>query len=152
MPRLIGWSILTCLAIAFGVSMLGTITYRLGNAEISLWSGGIEIDWRSTQYTFRDGPDRAGYAAPPAGFRGYVLRRRLKDVQWAPDLDASDRRLFVPLWMPFAAVAAGMLAGVVVGRFRTPLGFCRCGYDLRASPGQCPECGRASPCQSAAPR
>lgn len=56
--------------------------------------------------------------------------------------------VFVPDWALFAAAAA--LPAVWVGGLRRRLrrrrraerGLCRaCGYDLRATPGRCPECG-----------
>ena len=63
-----------------------------------------------------------------------------------------DDRLAAPLWpfmALFAVLPAAWLAARVTGRVRAARrrrrGFCPgCGYDLRATPGQCPECGRAS--------
>jgi hypothetical protein len=57
------------------------------------------------------------------------------------------RSIDVPLWMPLAF--GGVLPGVLLARGlrarlrrRATLGLCvHCGYDLRASPGCCPECG-----------
>ncbi len=44
----------------------------------------------------------------------------------------------VPLWVPLAVACLG----VVVPRGRRRAGTCRsCGYDLRATPDRCPECG-----------
>jgi hypothetical protein len=61
------------------------------------------------------------------------------------DYDASLRRVEVPLWL--LAVMFAVLPGIVFiprvrrGRAVGP-GTCRsCGYDLRATPGRCPECG-----------
>jgi hypothetical protein len=56
------------------------------------------------------------------------------------------RNLVFPLWLP-----AGLLALLPCAqayrrqrRGQRP-GLCRtCGYDLRASPGRCPECGHAA--------
>jgi hypothetical protein len=54
----------------------------------------------------------------------------------------------VPTAVP--ALAAGLLSSVFLGRVllarrRNHVGTCRaCGYDLRATPGRCPECGTAS--------
>ena len=63
----------------------------------------------------------------------------------------SYRQFILPYWMAFAAT--GMLPAVRVGvggarrirsRRRLGLGLCvGCGYDLRATPGRCPECGTA---------
>lgn len=56
---------------------------------------------------------------------------------------------FVRYWavMAFALVPTAVRAGQVVGarrkRRRGSSGECvECGYDLRATPGRCPECGR----------
>jgi hypothetical protein len=59
------------------------------------------------------------------------------------------RAYFVPYWalLLVAAVAPGKLAR---GRYRayrrSRRGLCAgCGYDLRATPGRCPECGEPAP-------
>jgi hypothetical protein len=47
----------------------------------------------------------------------------------------------LPLWMPVLASAAS-LSLLLFRRRRHRLGLCvACGYDLRGSPGKCPECG-----------
>jgi len=57
--------------------------------------------------------------------------------------------LELPYWL--LAVISGLLTGVwgmlwrrdVLRRRRARTGYCAgCGYDLRATPGRCPECGR----------
>jgi len=59
------------------------------------------------------------------------------------------RRFSVPLGyiaMLFAVVPAGWLVGMMGRRRRSARGLCpACGYDLRASPDRCPECGVETP-------
>jgi hypothetical protein len=58
------------------------------------------------------------------------------------------QRWFVTAWCLLLASAVGV--DYLLGRWRSrtgggkwPLGFCQsCGYDLRATPDRCPECGR----------
>ena len=56
--------------------------------------------------------------------------------------------LGVPVWLPLAVFAAAPAARAVAGarlrrrNARIRRGLCpACAYDLRATPGQCPECG-----------
>ena len=59
------------------------------------------------------------------------------------------RLLFIPYWAP-ALVTAFLSAWCSVRAYRRRqrlrAGLCpSCGYDLRATPGRCPECGEVSP-------
>lgn len=77
------------------------------------------------------------------------------DVVVAPTLVGNTtpqrvRTVCVPFW-PFAATAGvhpcwSLLAMFVRFRRRTKQWCVTCGYDLRASPDRCPECGAAHPC------
>jgi hypothetical protein len=55
----------------------------------------------------------------------------------------------IPYWCAMLATAllpVLYLAGARRRAKRRALGLCdRCGYDLRASPGRCPECGATAP-------
>jgi hypothetical protein len=54
----------------------------------------------------------------------------------------NSRALTVPYW-PISMVSAFLpIIAVLFRRRRFPIGSCRrCGYDLRATPDRCPECG-----------
>jgi hypothetical protein len=71
------------------------------------------------------------------------------------DWDWRGRRVAVPHWALVAvllAPAEWMLVGHLRHRRRTGAGLCgTCGYDLRASPDRCPECGTAATSAVATP-
>jgi hypothetical protein len=60
----------------------------------------------------------------------------------------AERSLTVPHWFMIAALSLapmGWVTGLWRDRKRYPKGHCpKCGYDLRATPQKCPECGRES--------
>ena len=59
------------------------------------------------------------------------------------------RFLLIPYWLVVALTAAPVTVWVLGQRKRRRRcagGLClRCGYDLRATPDRCPECGNATP-------
>jgi hypothetical protein len=61
----------------------------------------------------------------------------------------TNTQLSFPLWMLALLLALPTVGRLVAGarrRKRRARGLCpSCGYDLRATPGRCPECGAASP-------
>src|SRR5205814_667146 len=78
--------------------------------------------------------ERVAKADPPTGRWNY---------RWG------HTELILPLWIP--VLASALLPAVwftltrrrVIRRRRRQMGACEyCGYDLRATPGRCPECGR----------
>jgi hypothetical protein len=96
------------------------------------------------------------WADAPPGFTGANWRRSRHDVAlWqqvkhlfvfrAKDSGGKTWTLQIPHWS--AAVAAAVLPWRWLRRRRAEIrklrtGLCRrCGYDLRATPGRCPECG-----------
>lgn len=96
---------------------------------------GSEAEWQRID-TLDETPLQA---ASPASIP--ALRR-----QWADRLAVPEAA--VPLWAlaaAFAVLPVARLTSAVRGRTRRRSGRCRaCGYDLRASPGRCPECGAAA--------
>ena len=65
------------------------------------------------------------------------------------------RAAYVPHWLVAGSLfvaPAGWLARATRRRRARAAGLCRrCGYDLRASPGRCPECGAAAASPAAPP-
>ena len=72
---------------------------------------------------------------------GFELIATLTNLRWGYFVAA------VPFWFLALPPAAGLVCGVLAirrQRARLRHGLCRnCGYDMRASPDQCPECGTA---------
>lgn len=66
----------------------------------------------------------------------------------SPNIPMTYWDVIVPLWLPAALAAPLPLYALTLARtrrrrqHRARAGLClRCGYDLRATPGRCPECG-----------
>ena len=75
-------------------------------------------------------------------------RPRLDPEEWGfhyerqPSTTGSMTQLRIPLWSPAAAMFLATVLLWLVRPRRRRAGTCaECGYDLRASPGRCPECG-----------
>jgi hypothetical protein len=88
-----------------------------------------------------ESPDDSVYALAPLRFAGFSFN-------WhGPDYTIAF--VGVPLWLVLVACALPVMAKRLRARGRQKRGYClRCGYDLRATPGQCPECGNVSENQS----
>jgi hypothetical protein len=90
------------------------------------------------------------------GFQGHYLLV----VRPVPGLGYDQRsvlwRVWIPLWLPTIAGALPCVVWAIRRRARSRrrdrVGRCHvCGYDLRATPGRCPECG-TEPAGGAGPR
>ena len=116
------------------LNLLTALSLMLCVAVVGLWFADVGIHTQFSEsgsgsiITDREGP----------GF----------SVQWFPRWDRSVTCLWgLPYWKLFLLLAAGPLLWAchrLLPR-RRPAGLCpRCGYDLRATPGRCPECGTSA--------
>ena len=84
-----------------------------------------------------DGPDQWGFGAPERDVSVLGVRYRSGKV-----LIMDVRLLSLPFWAPVVAFAILPVVWVIRRRRRPRPGTCpKCGYDLRATPERCPECG-----------
>lgn len=99
--------------------------------------GGFEATWEREQ---------AGMRKDRPGLFGFNVHWRAWEMSGNRARSLKDRTL--GLRMPYWAltVAGSVAAAWGLGNPRARKGMCiRCGYDLRATPGPCPECGADAP-------
>jgi len=128
---------------------------------VGSWSGAPWTrDWSGASIPFHSGPEpppkpRAkSIYSPTLSYFGCIAVQREIDYRQCPWV-----YIAMPIWVLSSVTGAvaslvAMLCGcrylLVLRRARrVRAGFCgRCGYDLRASPGECPECGAPRACHT----
>jgi hypothetical protein len=105
------------------------------------WGGSEMTEWTRRPATARPGrPNDTWWTR--RGFRAARRHPRPGDLRQYASWEVG-----LPLWAPALATAllpAIWIRGATRNRRRRRAGLCpACGYDLRATPGRCPECGTA---------
>ena len=127
----------------FGYRTGGGGTKETVRTALASYSGRLEMrrdGWvgAGQQGWFLEGRyERPGYAMD-RGFAGFEYRRLNSQLGWLWEVR-------VPMWAPaalLATTAAAQFTWWLRWRRRSRSGLCEvCGYDLRATPERCPECG-----------
>ena len=140
------------IVLASGAVQINLRSGRTDGRALTAFSQSRRSLWPSSSYpAYEHTPPGTTFEFTHAGFQ--LIRAR--NVGWvgAPAPTATRECSFtIPLWAP--AVVSGILPVSWVaarrrGRSRWRLGQCqKCGYDLRASPERCPECGTPAPAVS----
>jgi hypothetical protein len=145
-----------------GISTIHTVSHRIHGVR---WTLG-QIRFRRSDYTAYLPPD---LPAPMTPSRAMWGRGRLGPGHWGQEVvtgrslwnrmgfclyetgtgasfyDEIERGATIPAWLPVLVfLALPLVRGLRLYRScrRHGPGLCRsCGYDLRATPGRCPECG-----------
>ncbi len=137
------WPLVACLAVAL-LWPASEVWYAVDSASVPGWRGFVFTGpgWIAFDVA------RAADAFAPRHLHGRVTGATRPRLQYTAIFSRpGNYRFWCPLWV--VALCAGVFAaGLLTSRVRRaaiPPGHCqRCGYDLRASPERCPECGTSS--------
>ena len=102
-----------------------------------VWAFNGTISGKSS-YSFKSSEDPV--ADTPAGFR-FIGFGYESDADRHEFFGRRTTALLVPYWAIALLLAAAPAILFRSRRHRSPGTCSRCGYDLRATPGRCPECG-----------
>jgi hypothetical protein len=135
----------------------GVVRLSLGNSTGETWPAEYvePAGWVVEAWPTPDRTNGSLWQELPPGLRGrmgfHARRDRLATLTTAfgTVLHRTGNHAYVPHWFLVGVLAllpAAAVRRAARRRRRSALGHCRpCGYDLRATPGRCPECGAAAP-------
>jgi len=88
------------------------------------------------------------FVPPPQRVGGWIVMANRETPFYEPDDDLHTALLITAAVLPAGWIVVGSLRLLELAR--RPVGLCpTCGYDLRATPDRCPECGAIPPTPSA---
>jgi len=138
--QFVGWSDRSCFLGA--LSMRGLVRFEHGTYPND------DQGWSHVSYpTPGSEPGLWGEARARDRHGGWLRTLGIASARISYDADAKQvrRALYVPHWLlaaPLLLAPLGRLRGMVRPRRQRRVGLCaHCGYDLRATPERCPECG-----------
>jgi hypothetical protein len=103
------------------------------------------LTWATSTFELRDLWSDPAESGPKPGWQFAGISHEKTGVAYAPGHSSRCSILRVPMWMivtVLAVLPAARAARLLRHRRRARDGACvRCGYDLRATPQRCPECG-----------
>jgi hypothetical protein len=126
------------------------IVVRLTRGDLSIWFGGTQA-FQYPELSFQGTLTTAQMAAGNADYhdwtRGPFVISSVNCLQFLYGLNPAGRAhvVAIPQWLVVALLGiwpARRLIAALRWRSRLRGGHCpRCGYDIRATPDRCPECG-----------
>jgi hypothetical protein len=132
---------------AMGNFRSGITQFNHAGVSLRKWSATFPypIDY---SYAFESGVTRYGPNDRQPAYKGPPMTTAQMIANSQCRCSVELKRLTVPLWpvLVLCSIAPGILmVGLIRRMRRVAFGRCpNCGYDMRATPDRCPECGRSS--------
>jgi hypothetical protein len=151
-------SLFATLAVAWIASFTGVHSLYWGSPTAGAWD--VSIQWHTELRILRLSPQVPSPTPPTTGpsvrrvsnespLHGYHVFDDARTLPTGANVRSTSSFLFIPLWALATATLLPPLAwyrtvgrGLLRQRSLRRAGRCtHCGYDLRATPARCPECG-----------